>query len=178
MPQIRETAFELAAQLESSQTSIVFAESCTAGLVAASLAQVPGISRWLCGSAVTYQESVKIAWLDVAKSDLQKHTAVSDVVTRQMAIGVLKKTPHANISAAVTGHLGPLAPKELDGVGFVAIAIRRQNVVQANECQCIADSRFELRQQSRVDRQYEAAAIVLEFVLKSIERHLQRDSGV
>ena len=43
-------AQSLANCLNQRQVGVVFAESCTAGLVAASLAQVPGISRWLCGS--------------------------------------------------------------------------------------------------------------------------------
>ncbi len=44
-------------------TKIVFAESCTAGLVSATLARVPGVSAYLCGSAVTYRDEVKTAWV-------------------------------------------------------------------------------------------------------------------
>ena len=58
-------AAELAEQLAAKQQKIVFAESCTAGMAAALLGGCPGISAWLCGSAVTYREATKTRWLDI-----------------------------------------------------------------------------------------------------------------
>ena len=162
--EIGKAAEKVASLLETHQRRIVFAESCTAGLVAASLARIPGISSWLCGSTVTYQESVKQEWIDVEQASLEKHSAVSDVVTRQMAINVLKKTKVAELSAAVTGHLGPDAPPELDGVCFVAVAIRDQGRIELETC-----IQFNLQQSERVARQLEAT----DFVLENVARYLE-----
>jgi PncC family amidohydrolase len=99
---------------------LVLAESCTGGLVAASLATVPGISEFLCGSAVVYRDETKRAWLGVAT----RGQAVSARVAREMALGALARTREAEVSAAITGHLGPGAPTRGDGRAFVAIARR------------------------------------------------------
>jgi PncC family amidohydrolase len=103
---------------------IVFAESCTAGLVSATLARVPGISEWLCGSAVVYRLDTKHRWLGVPEDLLQNPGPVSREVACAMAAGVLERTPEAELSAAITGHLGPHAPVELDGVIWMAVARR------------------------------------------------------
>ncbi len=136
---------------------VVFAESCTAGLVSATLAQVAGISQWLCGSAVTYREATKVAWLGVDRNDLDRYSAVSESVARQMAAGALRRTPEAAVAAAVTGHLGPDAPEELDGVVYVGLAQRRD----ADRSEVTQVRRITLNSTERVARQREAAACVL-----------------
>lgn len=115
----------VAALLKQQSLKVVFAESCTAGLVAASLARVPGISDFHCGGMVVYRNETKQAYLGIPAKLLKNPGPVSEVVARQMALRVLKLTPEAHISAAVTGHLGPGAPADLDGVAFIAIARRR-----------------------------------------------------
>ncbi|HAD59082.1 MAG TPA: damage-inducible protein [Planctomycetaceae bacterium] len=105
---------------------IVFAESCTAGLIAASMGRFPGISQYLAGSAVVYQLETKSGWLKVKDRDLEDPGPVSRVVSEQMASGALAVTDHADVAAAVTGHLGPDAPPELDGVAWTTIAIRTE----------------------------------------------------
>jgi nicotinamide-nucleotide amidase len=103
---------------------IVFAESCTGGLIAATLAEIPGISDQLCGSAVVYRNNTKHQWLGVSTRSLDRYGAVSPEVAVEMARGALNKTPEADISAAITGYLGPSgSPKDL-GHAFIAIAIR------------------------------------------------------
>ena len=49
--------------LRDREVRVVFAESCTAGMVSATLAAVPGISDYLCGSMVTYRPEIKENWL-------------------------------------------------------------------------------------------------------------------
>ena len=146
----------VADRLQQKRVRVVFAESCTAGLVAATMATVPGISEWLCGSAVTYREATKQQWLHVTASDLQQFSAVSQPVARQMAIAVLKQTPEADYAASVTGHLGPDAPSNLDGVVFIGVARRSDDGSIACEV-----TRHELQRQARNDRQEEAAELVL-----------------
>ena len=123
-------AESLARRLAKRDVRVVFAESCTAGLVAALLARVPGVSEYLCGLAVTYRSRTKHDWLAVPQSDLDQYTAVSEPVARAMASAVLERTQEADFSAAVTGHLGPDAPKELDGVVYVAVARRTGEAIE------------------------------------------------
>lgn len=151
-------ARELAVALEQRGAQIVFAESCTAGLVAASLATVPGVSRWLCGSAVTYQEATKERWLGVRGEDLAAFTAVSEQVATSMARGVLSITPQADLAASITGHLGPGAPPDLDGIVIIGIAYRNhdgQKIISGPPIRCL------LAANDRKTRQVEAAIRVL-----------------
>lgn len=167
---------ELATRLEQSARSlgrylleqrglmVVFAESCTGGLVAASLAMVPGISRCLCGSLVTYREASKAAWLGVEPQLIAAVSAVSPEVTAAMASGALRRTAEANWAAAVTGHLGPDAPLELDGRVCIAIACRLQGLSgtpAADEVQLVVELQRQLTSSSRGPRQQEAAQLVL-----------------
>ncbi len=126
----RETSTLLRDLLRKHSQRIVFAESCTAGLIAASLGQIPGISEWLAGSAVVYQIETKAEWLDVDRQDLVDLGPVSRLVSEQMARGVLAKTPHATLAASVTGHLGPNAPEDQDGVAWSSVAIKMAGTVR------------------------------------------------
>ncbi|MBC7855620.1 MAG: nicotinamide-nucleotide amidohydrolase family protein, partial [Pirellulaceae bacterium] len=114
----------VAALLKQKNLKVVFAESCTGGLVAGSLTRVPGISDYHCGGMVVYRNATKQAYLGIPARLLKNPGPVSEVVAREMATRVLKLTPEADLSAAVTGHLGPGAPAELDGVVYMAIAVR------------------------------------------------------
>jgi nicotinamide-nucleotide amidase len=117
-------AQNLADALRQRRLRIVFAESCTGGLVSATLARVPGISEWHCGSAVVYRLDTKHRWLGVPGGLLENPGPVSQAVAIAMATGVLERTPEADCAAAVTGHLGPNAPAEQDGLIWIAIARR------------------------------------------------------
>ncbi len=96
---------------------LVLAESCTAGLVAAELGKIPGISEFLCGSMVVYRTPTKQAWLGISSDLLENSTIgpVSAQVTLALANAILVKTPEATVAAALTGHLGPFAPTWMDG---------------------------------------------------------------
>jgi len=144
-------AKEVAQELEKQAKKIVFAESCTAGLVAAQLAQFSGISKWLCGSAVTYQESLKTDWLELDSNLIQRHTAVSPQVTEQMAESVLRLTPSADFSVAVTGHLESDATDQGPLV-FISVGYRKHESIL-----CTKSVRYLLKADTRCDRQWEAA---------------------
>jgi PncC family amidohydrolase len=150
-------AQRLAALIDERQTRIVLAESCTAGLVSATIAQVAGVSAWHCGSAVTYRETTKSAWLGIAASAMHEHNVVSVEIARQMAVGVLRITPEAMFSASITGHLGPGAPPELDGVVCIAVAQRLGKEIVVRQA-----ARETLSASDRVARQQQAALRVLE----------------
>ena len=158
-------AKRVAQRLKYCQTRVVFAESCTAGLLAASLARVPGISEYLCGSAVTYRNDTKHRWIGVPRQLLISPGPVSEVVAQRMVQGVLKSTPEADLGAAVTGHLGPAAPPNQDGLVFIAIA-HKSAVDHVTE---IPVQRLKLQSRTRYARQREAAERVFDRLLVALQ---------
>ena len=122
-------ANHLFGKLEKADEVVVLAESCTAGLIAATLSRVPGMSRRLAGSFVVYQIDSKVAWLGIDRASIEQHDVVSREVAESMAVKALEQTAHATIALAITGHLGPDAPPTLDGTAWVAIAKRGGDVV-------------------------------------------------
>lgn len=149
-------AARLADLLRERRQRVVFAESCTAGLIAATLGAVPGVSESLCGSMVTYRERTKIDWLEVDADLIDRFTAVSSAVAEAMALGVLRKTEEADFAASITGHLGPGAPTAQDGLIYIGLASRGANqeahARQAVECR--------LRSRTRDARRVEAVELV------------------
>lgn len=153
-------ANNLAKRLESSDRKVVLVESCTAGLAAALLGGVSGISRFLCGSIVAYQDEFKSTWLQVDRNLIEQYTSVSAPVTKALAEQAIAATPFADLSCAITGHLGPDAPTEIDGVVFVAIADRASGAFREVE--------HRLKSDRRGQRQLEAAAFMLEQLAEAI----------
>lgn len=162
-------------RLKSQDLQIVLAESCTGGLVSAALTRIPGISAFHCGSAVVYQISTKASWLGVPRSLLRNPGPVSSEVAAKMALGVLKKTPFADVAGAITGHLGPDAPSSQDGLVYLAFARRTAGSRRAR----VAVKRLELAKEvgdklkdlerRRIRRQRSAAAHLLSWILKGLE---------
>jgi PncC family amidohydrolase len=155
-----ELADKLANELKSRRQRIVLAESCTGGRVAQTLTAIPGISEYFCGSAVTYRNATKAAWLGVSMTDLDNAQIgpVSEQVAAQMCQGILDRTPEADIAAAATGHLGPDAPPKLDGVVYVAAGRRGSSpFVERHILPGRCPPMLSLRQY----RQHEATALVL-----------------
>lgn len=154
-------AQNLAVTLQRVQRRIVFAESCTAGLVSATLGRIPGISQWLCGSAVVYRLDTKHRWLGVSQADLIQPGPVSPQVAEAMARGVLERTPEADLAVAVTGHLGPDAPLEQDGLVYLAGLLRERSglpAIKELRLPTSPENSFSLRE----SRQRWAAAEVLQ----------------
>jgi nicotinamide-nucleotide amidase len=118
---LRKIAFEVAKWLQKTGQKIVFAESCTAGLVSATLARVPGISDYHCGGMVVYRNATKQTYLEISAKVLKNPGAVSEIVARQMVQKILQLTPEASVGASVTGHLGPNAPLELNGQVYIGL---------------------------------------------------------
>ncbi len=154
---LQREAEALGQRLAQARKRIVLAESCTAGLASAALAAVAGISQWHCGSAVTYRQQTKIDWLGISPGVIEQAGVVSDVVAREMATGVLARTCEADFAAAVTGHLGPAAPAELDGVVYIAVAARTDDGTMHATAW-----RHTLQTVERVDRQTEAARLLIQ----------------
>ncbi|VAX37281.1 Molybdopterin binding motif, CinA N-terminal domain / C-terminal domain of CinA type S [hydrothermal vent metagenome] len=156
--------------LKKKNYQVVFAESCTGGLVAATLAGLPGISEYLCGSAVVYQIETKIAWLNVSGETIQKANVVSLQVAEEMAYQVLQKTAQATVAASITGHLGPNAPKELDGVVCIGIAHRNKKGVVENVAATKQKLVITKSNNLRQSRQQAAAEFVIKELCKFLEQ--------
>lgn len=149
----------------SGNVRVVFAESCTAGLACAALGACPGISRFLCGSLVTYREGSKSAWLQVPDSLLARYSAESQEVTLAMAEGALQTTPEATVAVAITGHLGPHAPPEKDGRIHVALLFRAISGGPSGQ----SLQSMVLTETSRGERQIEAASRMLEILADALD---------
>lgn len=102
---------------------LVTAESCTGGLIAATLTAIAGASNAVEGGLVTYSNAVKMSVLDVAARTLEDHGAVSEAVATEMAMGALDCAENATISVAVTGIAGPDGGTQDKPVGTVCLCI-------------------------------------------------------
>jgi len=105
---------------------IATAESCTGGLIAASLAAVPGASAALERGFITYSNEAKMELLGVPADLLKQHGAVSKPVALAMVEGALARSP-ADIAVAVTGIAGPDGGTAEKPVGLVHIAAARRD---------------------------------------------------
>lgn len=85
---------------------IACAESCTGGMVAAALTDLPGSSAMLERGFVTYTNDAKIDMLGVKTATLEAHGAVSEEVAHEMAAGALNRS-NASLAVAITGIAGP-----------------------------------------------------------------------
>ena len=102
--------------------SIAVAESCTGGLIAEKITDVPGSSEYFLGGVVAYSNAAKVALLGVPQAHLDEHGAVSEVVARAMAEGVRDRFG-ADIGVATTGISGPDGGSDEKPVGLVCIAL-------------------------------------------------------
>lgn len=98
------------------------AESCTGGLIANRITNVPGASNVFTHGFVTYANAAKSEMLGVSQKDIETSGAVSEIVARAMAEGALKKSG-AGISVAVTGIAGPSGGTNDKPVGTAWIAV-------------------------------------------------------
>ena len=101
------------------------AESCTGGLVAALLTEIPGSSQVLDRGFVTYSNAAKTEMLGVPAALIAAEGAVSERVARAMALGVLDHSP-ADVAVSITGVAGPGGGTAAKPVGLVHFACARR----------------------------------------------------
>jgi nicotinamide-nucleotide amidase len=100
---------------------ISVAESCTGGLVAAALTEIPGSSEIFESGFVTYSNDAKISMLKVSSDVIETFGAVSIATAWSMAQGALEKSG-ADVAVAITGVAGPGGGTEKKPVGTVVFA--------------------------------------------------------
>ncbi len=103
--------------------SLSFAESCTGGMLAAALTDIPGVSKIFKGSIVSYSNEWKKKFLDIPDSLLKTHGAVSPECATAMAEALCRKYG-SDAGVAITGVAGPSGGTAAKPVGLVYIAAR------------------------------------------------------
>lgn len=119
-------------QAKQRRVRIATAESCTGGLIAASLTAVPGSSLVVERGFVTYSNEAKIEMLGVPAELIERRGAVSIEVALAMVDGALKHSP-ADIAIVTTGIAGPGGGSAEKPVGLVHIAVGRRNGPRLHE---------------------------------------------
>ena len=134
---------------------ISFAESCTGGLAAGRLVNVPNASRVLDVSFVTYANEAKIKYLGVSPETIDRCGVVSEEVAHEMAEGVAK-VGGAEIGVGITGIAGPGGATATKPVGMVCFGFYidgvchtyTKNSVRAMSVEFVYETLLELLQNS------------------------------
>lgn len=133
--------------LKKHELTVTTAESCTGGLIAGRLVNVPGASQVFREGFITYSNKAKRKILDVSKSTLKKYGAISVQTAKEMAKGGVFATD-SDVCIAVTGIAGPDSEEEKP-VGLVYIACYMKDKVKVEEY-CFKGNREKIREQSVV----------------------------
>ncbi len=120
-PDLRAAATQLLQDLANRKMLLATAESCTGGLIAGLLTEIPGSSAVVERGFVTYSNEAKSEALGIDMTLIESHGAVSEEVARAMAAGALSHS-HADVTVAVTGIAGPGGETPGKPVGLVHLA--------------------------------------------------------
>jgi nicotinamide-nucleotide amidase len=123
------------------------AESCSGGLLAARITNVPGASDYFAGSAVTYSYAAKEELLGVPKALLEEFGAVSPEVAEAMARGALKAFD-ADLAVSITGIAGPDGALPDKPVGFVCFHAMLADGTSIARSPVIPGDRADIRERS------------------------------
>ena len=104
-------------------------ESCTGGLLAAQLTNIPGSSTWFDRGFITYSNQSKVDCVEVKKGTINKYGAVSQQTANEMALGAINNS-QGNLGLSITGIAGPSGGSKMKPVGTVFFAIaKKENVI-------------------------------------------------
>ena len=134
--------------------TISTAESCTGGMIASKLIEVPGISENFIESIVSYSNEAKIKRLKVKKETLEKYGAVSEEVAREMLAGL--KT---DVAISTTGIAGPGGGTQENPVGLVYLGIKVKDEVKNYKRELKGD-RNKIRQRAMMHALYNLLKIL------------------
>lgn len=108
--------------LKERNLTLGLAESCTGGMIASQIVQVPGSSAYFEGGLVTYSDRLKHEILGVKLETLEMHGAVSEEVVKEMVIGTLSKLD-VDVALSVSGIAGPTGGTDEKPVGTIWMCI-------------------------------------------------------
>ncbi len=146
-PTLHELAQTAVERLAAAGLTVATAESCTGGMVAAALTDIPGASAVFRYGWVTYCNEAKERQLHVPASLMEQYSVVSEPVVAAMAQNAMRQAG-ASMAVAVSGNAGPTAPEGEPPTGTICLALARRGVQRAphTETLCRPElSRAELR---------------------------------
>jgi nicotinamide-nucleotide amidase len=123
------------------------AESCSGGLLAARITDVPGASKYMAGSVVAYANEAKVELLGVDPGLIDERGAVSPEVAEAMALGALERFG-ADVAVAITGIAGPDGGSEEKPVGYVCLHARLADGTSIARDPVIPGGRDDIRERS------------------------------
>jgi PncC family amidohydrolase len=123
------------------------AESCSGGLLAARITNVPGASAYLAGSVVAYSNEAKTELLGVDAELIAEHGAVSPQVAEAMARGALERF-EADVAVSITGIAGPDGGTKEKPVGYVCLHALTAEGESASRDPVIPGGREDIRERS------------------------------
>ncbi len=150
----------IAQELTARKQTITCAESCTGGLLAAALTEIPGSSAFFDRSFVTYSNQAKKQLLNVNEATLRQYGAVSEETVREMALGALIATKN-DFALSISGIAGPDGGSEDKPVGTVWFGFATKQRIWAKQHRFNGD-RAQIRQQA-----VQYALAILEHYLKT-----------
>ncbi len=133
--------------LSNKNATLATAESCTGGNIARLITSVSGSSKYFKGSVIAYSNEVKTQVLNVEKSIIEQHGAVSEEVVKQMAVGV-KRLLNTDYAIATSGIAGPDGGTAEKPVGTVWIAVADKDTVKAQKFMFSHDRNINIRRAS------------------------------
>lgn len=140
-------AKELGTLLLARKETITTAESCTGGMIAAAITDIPGSSAWFETGFVTYSNEAKQRLLGVDSGMLETYGAVSEPVVQAMAVGA-KRESGADWAVAVSGVAGPDGGTAAKPVGTVWFGFCGPGEIAWTKCCQFAGNRAEVRHQT------------------------------
>lgn len=126
----------------------VTAESLTAGLIGASIVEMPGSSAYFDRGFITYSNEAKMELLEVKEETLKNFGAVSEQTVNEMVTGALKHSSLATIGVAVSGIAGPDGGSALKPVGTVWMACMKKGLSPKAICCHFEGDREDVRLQT------------------------------
>ena len=139
--------YTLVRTLQEKGLTLAAAESCTGGLIAQRITNVPGSSGVFGYGFVTYWEAAKVKLVGADPAVIEAYNVVSAPVAAQMALGA-KQVAGADIAVAVTGVAGPTGGDELRPVGTVYLAVAYGDQVQVLHLNISRSNREVVRQRA------------------------------
>jgi nicotinamide-nucleotide amidase len=152
---------QVARMLRASEQTVAVAESCTGGLLAARLTELPGSSDYMKGGVVAYSNEVKVALAAVPLDLIERHGAVSQEVAEALADGARLQVG-ADFGVGVTGVAGPGGGSEEKPVGLVWISVAAPGDTRLSRSVNLPGARLDIRERATTVAMHLLRRVLLE----------------
>jgi nicotinamide-nucleotide amidase len=149
-------------RLMKKNATIALAESCTGGLLAHRLTNVPGSSNYFLFSGVTYSNESKQKVLGVLLETIKKYGAVHEETAKEMAKGAMR-IAKATYGLSTTGVAGPSGGTREKPVGTVCIGLATESIIMGH--------RFYFPAMNRIQNKEAFATVALKILLDELEKN-------